>query len=176
MSAFERKDRPLIERIYIENKDALLKVAFRRLQDIELTREAMQTAACRFMESFDKIRGTSDRDLRGYLYKILLSVIDEIERRNAKEISMPDVPREPSVLDNVEEFVLGKHGAQLLYEKIDQLPARYGLYLEMAYIGKYPPNVIATALGVEVNSLRTFASRARAKLADLCSEEESKVH
>lgn len=176
MSAFERKDRPLIERIYIENKDALLKVAFRRLQDVELTQEAMQTAACRFMESFDRIKGTSNRDLRGYLYKILLTVIGDIERRNAKEIPMPDVPRERSVLDNVEEFVLGKQGAQLLYEKIDQLPPRYGLYLEMAYIDKFPPDMIAAALGVEVSSLRTIASRARAKLADLCSEEESKVH
>lgn len=176
MSAFEPKDQPLIERIYTENETAFVNVAFRCLKDPELTKEAVQTAACRFMDSFDKIKYTSDRDLRGYLYKILLNAIADILKLNAREIPMSAISKERSVLDNVEEFVLGRCGAQVLYEKIDQLPPRYGLYLEMAYVDKYPPDVIATALGVQVDSLRMIASRARSFLAALLSNEESEVH
>lgn len=171
MSAFAPEDRPLIEHIYTRNEAALVKKAFRELGNEQSTEDAVQTAAYRFMDAFDKITHTSERDLRGYLYKILLNVIADMQNRNPREILMAEVPREPSALDNVEEFVLGKQGLYLLYEKIDQLPPRYGLYLEMACIGKYPPDVIASALGVKKDSLRMIAYRARKKLAELCSEE-----
>lgn len=52
---------------------------------------------------------------------------------------MAKAPKGRCALDNVEEFVLGRQGAQLLYDKIEQLPPRYGLYPEMACIGKYRP-------------------------------------
>lgn len=171
MSAFAPEDRPLIEQIYTKNEPALVRKAFRELGDEQSTEDAVQTAACRFMDAFDKITHTSERDLRGYLYKILLNVIADMQNRNPREILMAHVPRERTALDNVEEFVLGKQGMYLLYEKIDQLPPRYGLYLEMACIGKYPPDVIARALGVKKDSLRTIAYRAKKKLAELCSEE-----
>lgn len=171
MSAFAPEDRPLIECVYTKNEPALMKAAFQRLKNEQATEDAVQTAACRFMESFDRITHISERDLRGYLYKILLNVIADMQHRNPQEILMADVPKERSVLDNVEEFVLAMQGGPLLYEKIDRLPPRYGLYLEMAYIGKYPPDVIASALGVKADSLRMIAYRAKKKLAELCSEE-----
>ena len=175
MSAFAPEDRPLIERIYLKNGPALVNLAFRALNDEELTQDAMQTAICRFMDAFDTITYTSERDLRGYLYKILINVLADMLHQNPKEIPMACIPNNPSVLDNVEEFVVGNHGMELLHDKIGQLPPRYGLYLEMTYLGKYSPDVIAKALGVKVDSLRMIAYRAKEKLAELCSRE-SEVH
>ena len=76
---------------------------------------------------------------------------------------------------DVEEFVFGQHGAQTLQSKIEQLPPRYAMYIEMAYLDKCPSESIATALNVKEESLRTIAYRARRMLSDLC-KEESEMH
>lgn len=171
MSAFAPEERPLIECVYVKNEATLRKLALKRLNSEELAEEVIQIAADRFMNSFDKIVYLSENDLRGYFYKIVLNTITDMLNHNTKEIPVDEVPRNHSALDNVEEFVLGKYGAQMLYEKIKQLPPRYGMYIEMAYIDKLPAKVIATALGVEVNSLREIARRAKRRLAELCKEE-----
>ncbi|MBD5101357.1 MAG: sigma-70 family RNA polymerase sigma factor [Subdoligranulum sp.] len=149
----------------------LRKLALRWTGDEHLAEDAVSAAACRFMDAFDSIHSLDARSLRGYLYRILLTVIAQIQKVRDWEIPMEDIEREPTVLDNVEEFVLGQDGYHTLYEKIDQLPPHYGMYIEMAYIDKLAPEVIAKALNIKTSSLRMMAHRARKALRDLCREE-----
>lgn len=165
----------LIIRVYSENEPALRKFALRYLEDEDLADEAVSTAACTFMDAFDSIQSLDARSLRGYLYKILLTVMADIRDVRQREVPMADIEREWTVLDNVEEFVLGNDAAHTLYKKIGQLPPRYGMYIEMAYIDKFPPEVIAKALRVKTSSLRMIAHRAKKALDELY-REESGVH
>lgn len=175
MSPFAPEDFPLIIRVYTENESALRKVALRHLKDEASAEDAVSTAACTFLEAFDSIHSLGTRSLRGYLYKILLTVISDTRNVRCREIPMADVEREWTVMDNVEEFVIGNDAVHTLHEKIDQLPPRYGMYIEMAYIDKLPPEVIAKALRVKTDSLRMIAHRAKNALDELC-REESGVH
>lgn len=162
---------PLIVRVYTENEPILRKFALRCIEDEDLADDAVHTTACIFMEAFDSIRSLDARSLRGYLYKILLTVIADIQNVKDHEIPMAYVERERTALDNVEEFVLGKDGFRILCEKIAQLPPRYGMYIEMAYLDKLPPEVIAKTLRVKTGSLRMIAHRARKALDELCRED-----
>lgn len=175
MPPFAPEYLPLIVRVYTENESTLRKCALQCIKDEDLADDAVSTAACTFMDAFDSIRSLDARSLRGYLYKILLTVMADIQDVRHREIPMAEIEREWTVLDNVEEFVLGNDAAHTLYEKITQLPPRYGLYIEMAYLDKLPPEVIAKALRVKTGSLRMIAHRARKALTELC-REESEVH
>lgn len=171
MSPFAPEYLTLIARVYTENESVLRKVALRHIKDEALAEDAVSTAACTFMKAFDSIHSLDARSLRGYLYKILLTVISDIQNVRRREIPMADIEREWTVMDNVEEFVIGNDAAHTLREKIDQLPPRYGMYIEMAYIDKLPPEVIAKALRVKTDSLRMIAYRAKKALGELCREE-----
>lgn len=175
MPPFAPEYLPLIVRVYTENGSALRKFALQCIGDEDLAGDAVRTTACVFMDAFDSIRSLDASSLRGYLYKVLLTVIADIQKVKEHEIPMAYVERERSALDNVEEFVLGKDGFRILHEKIAQLPPHDGTYLEMAYLDKLPPEVIAKALRVKTGSLRMIAHRARKTLDELC-REGSEVH
>ncbi len=174
MLAFAPEDRPLIERIYEMNEGVLRKFVFQRLKDEELTKDVVQEIAKNFMEAFDSLTYLSERKLRGYLYRMALYTVLDLQKQLNHEIPISELRDDEFVFD-VEEFVFGQHGAQTLQSKIEQLPPRYAMYIEMAYLDKCPSESIATALNVKEESLRTIAYRARRMLSDLC-KEESEMH
>ena len=174
MLAFAPEDRPLIERIYETNEAALRKFVFRCLKDEELTKDVIQEVAKNFMEAFDSLTYLSERKLKGYLYRMTLYTVLDLQNQTSSEIPISEM-REDALVFDVEEFVFGQHDAEKLREKIEQMPPRYGMYIEMAYLDKCPRKSIAAALKVKESSLRSIAYRARKMLAEMCSEE-SEVH
>lgn len=174
MSAFAPKDRPLIERVYEKNEATLRKFVFHRLKDEEKTKDVIQEVAINFMEAFDSLTYLSERSLRSYLYRMTLYTVLDLQRQTNHEIPITEIEENDFVFD-VEEFVFGQHGALILKEKIKQLPPRYAMYIEMAYLDKCPQKSIAAALKVKESSLRSIASRARKMLAKLCNED-NEVH
>ena len=72
---------------------------------------------------------------------------------------------------NAEEIVIGRVSAEVMYRKISELPPRYGAYIQMAYLDKLDPVVIAKVLKVKQDSLRMLGYRARKMLAELCQAE-----
>ena len=86
MPPFAPEYLPLIVRVYTENEPVLRKFALRCIEDEDLAEDAVHTTACTFMEAFDSIRSLDARSLRGYLYKILLTVIADIRKVKAHEI------------------------------------------------------------------------------------------
>ena len=172
MAAFSPEKQPLIERVYVASEVTLRKVALSCLKDEEKANDAVQESAKRFIEAFDSLTYISDKKLKGYLYLITRSVISEVKGKekgkNRREIPISELQDE-FVID-AEEFVLGQYGAQIIKEKIKQLPPHYCLYIDMAYMDQCPPQAIAKALGVKESTLRSTACRARKRLQELCRE------
>ncbi len=170
MLAFAPEDRPLIERIYETNEAALRKFVFRCLKDEELTKDVIQEVAKNFMEAFDSITYLSERKLKGYLYRMTLYTVLDLQKQTNHELSFFEMTEGEYIFD-VEEFVFGQHDVQKLREKIKRLPPRYSMYIEMSYLDKCPRKLIAAALNVKESSLRSIAYRARKMLAELYGEE-----
>ena len=72
---------------------------------------------------------------------------------------------------DAEEIVIGRVSAEVMYRKISELPPRYGAYIQMAYLDKLDPAIIAKVLKVKQDSLRMLGYRARKMLAELCQAE-----
>ena len=145
--AFTAEDRPLIERIYLSKSPALRKLAYRYLKDEQAAADVVQQSALDFMEIFHTLTYVSESKLCGYLYIITKNNIFDVLGKN------------------------GRVSAEVMYRKISELPPRYGAYIQMAYLDKLDPAIIAKVLKVKQDSLRMLGYRARKMLAELCQAE-----
>lgn len=174
MLAFAPEHRPLVERIFQKHEAALRKYVFNRLQNEDLAKEVIQDSAVMFMMQLDSLAILSEDQLYTYLYYIVRSSTQKQLTKMGRDISLSDLSATDLVVD-AEEIVLGKQNAAELFDKIRDLPARYGNYLLLAYIYKMPPKEIARVLEVDQNSLRMLAYRARKALSKLL-QEKSRIH
>ncbi len=122
------------------------------------------------MEIFHTLTCVSESKLCGYLYIITKNNIFDILGKNGRELPTETLENRAEQM-NAEEIVIGRVSAEVMYRKISELPPRYGAYIQMAYLDKLDPVVIAKVLKVKQDSLRMLGYRARKMLAELCQAE-----
>ena len=96
--------------------------------------------------------------------------IFDVLGKNGREFPAETLENHAEQMD-AEEIVIGRVSAEVMYRKISELPPRYGAYIQMAYLDKLDPAIIAKVLKVKQDSLRMLGYRARKMLAELCQAE-----
>ena len=122
------------------------------------------------MEIFHTLTYVSESKLCCYLYIITKNNIFDVLGKNGREFPAETLENHAEQMD-AEEIVIGRVSAEVMYRKISELPPRYGAYIQMAYLDKLDPAIIAKVLKVKQDSLRMLGYRARKMLAELCQAE-----
>ena len=171
MLTFAPEDYLRIERVFREKEESLRRLAYRYLGDDQLAQDVVQDAIEAFWKNYAKVSYMTDDQLGGYLYGMTKNKIYSAYRKAAREVPIEEIEDMPHS-QTVEDIVISKIDVEVIERHIGELPARYGMYITMAYLDELEPETIAKVLGVKPNSLRMIACRARKLLAELCLQDK----
>ena len=163
----------VIEEIYYERRQYILKFACGFLSEPSDIQEFVQETFARFCRGFAMHPNLPKGILTAYLFRIMQNLRTDIltlRAKKQKSISWEEVEQLADT-EQMEEVTFSSMDLQKVVDQMDHLPDRYALFLKMKYFGDFSDEEIAGALGVKKNSLRMIHSRARARLKELCEKE-----
>lgn len=146
--------------MYCENFKSLVGQTRRLVGSHDVAQEIVQDAFVRF-----QVRGSTTMPGRelAYIRSIALNAARSHLRRRACEDRHRKASSEP---DSVEDLCLRQIDHAVLRDRVSQLPEQQRLVVELRYWGGLSEHEIAEQLDISSGSVKTHASRARARLRD----------
>lgn len=177
----DHDDRALVRRIldgnekdfeafFDEHYPRLYRFALARLQDVDLTRDLVQSSICKAIANLKSYRG--EAPLSAWVFTICRN---EIHRHYKRRRRVPEpselVEEAPEIREavnaagifpeNPEETVGRDQTARMVHEVLDRLPSHYGNVLEWKYLDGVPVKEIARRLELAPKAAESLLTRAR---------------
>ncbi len=162
--------------LYSENREALLRYAYRYMNDWECASDVLQTSMLKFIRMFDRLSRLTHQQKTGYLFTVVKhSPFRELEKQ--KRI-VPAAEEWLSSLseENAEDIAVGNLTLDEIRRCIAGLKPQYGDYIRMRYVDDLDDEVIAEFLSVKQSSLRMIAVRAKRALCEACVKKGIEVN
>ena len=165
-----------IAALYAGNRVALLRRAYKYMNDWDAASDVVQTSMLKFIRMFGKLSRLTHQEKTGYLFTIVRHTAFE-ELKKKKHI----VPAEDEWLstfsdENAEDIAVGNLTLDEIRHCIAGLKPQYGDYIRMRYVDELDNEVIAEFLSVKPSSLRMIAVRARRALCEACVKKGIEVN
>ncbi len=145
-----------------ENLDRLYSSAYRYVRDATEAEDLVQEALTRAWAHAEVER--SDPELRAWIYKVLVHLVVDRQRRHRV---LPVVPTDPAALPDVdaappsEQTALRRLGRAQVRAAIDALPGQYRLPVMLADIDGFSYDEIADQLDLPVGTVTSRIHRGR---------------
>lgn len=154
--------RALVER----HQSRVFYIGLRFLRNPE---EAEDFAQDVFVRAYERLRSFSGKvPFSAWLYRVAYNLA--VNRYHVKKREIAHVPVEglelPDPKSGPEGEVLRGEAAQLLRQKLAELPRIYQLVLKMRFFEGFPYQRMAEALKVPVNTVKSYVHRAKGVLAE----------
>lgn len=120
--------------LYSENREALLRYAYRYMNDWECASDVLQTSMLKFIRMFDRLSRLTHQQKTGYLFTVVKhSAFRELEKQ--KRI-VPAAEEWLSSLseENAEDIAVGNLTLDEIRRCIAGLKPQYGDYIRMRYV------------------------------------------
>lgn len=128
--------------LYSENREALLRYAYRYMNDWECASDVLQTSMLKFIRMFDRLSRLTHQQKTGYLFTVVKhSAFRELEKQ--KRI-VPAAEEWLSSLseENAEDIAVGNLTLDEIRRCIAGLKPQYGDYIRMRYVDDLDDEVI----------------------------------
>lgn len=169
--------------LYRRHARALLAFFQRRVDDPELATDLMADTFTAALEHREQFRGTTQRELSGWLWSIAQSTLREHERRGdaarrgARRLGRERRALTDRELERIEELASSEHLRAAVARNIELLPLEQREALRMRVVEGLPYAEIARRLGLTASGTRTRVTRAlrdmrRTLDRELADEEE----
>ncbi|WP_127844662.1 RNA polymerase sigma factor [Psychroflexus aestuariivivens] len=144
--------------LYNKYCDAMLKLAYRYLQQQDLAEDAMQEAFIKAFKNLHKYDGSST--FGAWLKRIVIhQAIDDL-RKNIRFLEL-DENSEISTTDEHNWEVEDHCAVEDVKHALEQLPEKYKLVLKLFLMEGYDHEEISEILGISINASRTQLHRGK---------------
>lgn len=159
-----RKRNNEIERLYAEQRVALMRLAYRYTENWDIASDVVQTAMLKFLRRFEHIAHIGHENHIRYLFTVVRHCAIQEMQRQKRTVPMEEAWFASQLSENAEDAALANLTLDEIRACIDRLKPQYGDYLRMRYVDDLDDAVIADFLCVKESSLRMIAVRARRAL------------
>ena len=163
-----RSKKRFLERLYREHKQLMYKTAFSVLHNPEQAEDAVQEAFLRVIKKYSKFSSYSCNENAAYLVIIVrgisLNMLDADKR-------LTELDDDLSATDNVVETVHGDIAYEQIVCNIEKLSPALKNIATMLWVDNLSEREIAELLDMNINTVRSSASRARKQLKKMLEEE-----
>jgi RNA polymerase sigma factor (sigma-70 family) len=184
LRAAQRGDVPAFNTLVVTYQRQLFNVCYRTLGNSEDAADATQDALLSAFRGLKTFNGPAS-GLRGWLLRIAVNACyDQLRRRQRRPadsldaLGSTDPDQESSVADRLadpglgpEQHSLGAETARNIQDAIDRLPPDQRLTVVLCDVQGLSYDEAAQAMSVELGTLKSRLSRARAQLRDLLVEK-----
>ncbi|HEY0583375.1 MAG TPA: sigma-70 family RNA polymerase sigma factor [Chloroflexota bacterium] len=183
LRAAQRGDVAAFNTLVVVYQRQLLNVCYRTLGNSEDAADATQDALLSAYRALRSFNGSAD-GLRGWLLRIAINTCyDHLRRRQRRPAQSldalgPDGEDEPGAADRLpdpglgpEQRSLGAETARSIQEAIDRLPPDQRLTVILCDVQGLSYDEVARAMGVELGTVKSRLSRARAQLRELLTQK-----
>lgn len=162
--------------LYSENREALLRHAYRYMNDWECASDVLQTSMLKFIRMFGRLSHPTHQQKTGYLFTVVKhSALRELEKQK-RIVPAAEEWLSSMANESAEDVALGNLTLDELRACIAGLKPQYGDFLRMRYVDDLDDEVIAEFLSVKQSSLRMIAVRARRALCEACVKKGIEVN
>ena len=152
----------LLNRLFREHYDALVRLACILVDDRESGEEIVQDAFVRLHVNLDRVR---DLDaVPAYLRSIVLNLARSRLRR--RRVAQRHQEAHAQTIDSLEDRAALREDQREVISALRTLPRRQQQCLILRYYAELSESEIAAALGISTGSVKTHTSRGRAALAE----------
>lgn len=170
----DEDDRAFIEKLYLEYRDLMFRVAYGMLHDTHNTKDAINSACASLCKHAQRLKQMACCKQRAYIVTTIENACRDLMRANAKYVlnDKDEVFNEiPDRNVDVEDAVLCIDSVERLKRALVRLPVRERIALEMKYFEGQDDETIAQAIGIKAGSVRTAIPRAREHVRKIMEEE-----
>lgn len=158
-------DRSKFERIYIQYRDLMMKMAFRILQNRQDAEDAVHQAFIKIAEHIDEIEEAICPKTRAYVVIIAENKAIDIYRRKQRHPLL-------EYHDALSGVTIEYNGSNVLAACMARLPARERELILLKYRYGYRNEEIAKLMGLTKSNAIKIAQKAKKHLRELCKEED----
>jgi RNA polymerase sigma-70 factor (ECF subfamily) len=183
LRAAQRGDVAAFNTLVVVYQRQLFNVCYRTLGNSEDAADATQDALLSAYRALRSFNGSAD-GLRGWLLRIAINTCyDHLRRRQRRPVQSldslgSDGEDEPGAADRLpdpgfgpEQRSLGAETARSIQEAIDRLPPDQRLTVILCDVQGLSYDEVARAMAVELGTVKSRLSRARAQLRDLLTQK-----
>jgi RNA polymerase sigma-70 factor (ECF subfamily) len=157
--------------LVLPHLDRLLAFALRRTGDIADAEDALQEACGRAWLAFSELR--DDTKVRAWLYRILRTVLSEVQQRSARRRQLVSITRleeaHEELIGSDRDILFDEVAARLTGEEVHaalaQLPDDFAVAVELHDIDGFKYHEIAEITAVPIGTVMSRISRGRRLLA-----------
>ncbi|MBD5129858.1 MAG: sigma-70 family RNA polymerase sigma factor [Ruminococcaceae bacterium] len=164
----KRSKKKFLERLYREHKQLMYKTAFSVLHNPEQAEDAVQEAFLRVIKNYSKFSSYSCNENAAYLVIVVrgisLNMLDADKR-------LTELDDDLSAADNVVETVYSDIAYGQIVRNIEKLSPALKNIATMLWVENLSEHEIAELLDMNINTVRSSASRARKQLKKMLEEE-----
>ena len=169
-------DRQFIEEIYLRYRSVMYRKALSLLRNPHDAEDAVEAAILKLIDKIGLLRNCNRASLRSYLISCAKNAAIDRIRRDSHTDYFGDMPENPNADDGTAEASLLRiDAAEAMADALMQLPDRERELLRMKYYEELSDREIAQFLGIRLNNIRTYLTRARQKLGTILKEAEIHV-
>ena len=160
-------DRVFMEKLYIDHRQLMFKLAFSVLHDFQDTEDAINTACVSLINNISLLRGFDSCTLRSYIVSTIrntaLNIVNKRNRIRTRSVADPESSFATIVSDEpeVDRRILQQSEIEGLKRALQKLPEREMSLLQMKYVMELPDDQIAKELGIKPASVRAYLTKAR---------------
>ncbi len=171
----DESDREFFERLYVDYRLLMLRKAYAILNDYHEAEDAMNMAWLALLKKITLLREFDSCSLRSYIVSTIRNTSLNLLRQK-RCVSIEDMNAAfdviPSNEPELDERLLQKDAVDELTRFLEGLPKRDLLILEMKYVQELSDKEIARELNIQVDSVRTYLTRARRRAKKILKEKK----
>lgn len=164
----KRSEKKFLEKLYEDNKQIMYKTAFSVLQNPEQAEDAVQDAFLRVIKNLSKFRTYSRNENAAYLVIIVRGIASNMLAANKRTA---DLENDLPAADNIEETAEADIAYEQIVRNIEKLSPALKNIATMLWVENLSEHEIAGLLDMNINTVRSSASRARKQLKQMIMEE-----
>ena len=155
-----------LTQLYRRHAQALLLFFQRRVQDPELATDLMADTFTTALERREQFRGSTEKELSGWLWMIAQSILRDHERRGeaarrgARRLGRERRALTDREIERIEELAESEQMRTAVARGLERLPAEQRDALRMRVVDGLPYAEIARRLGLTPSGTRTRVTRA----------------
>ncbi len=163
-----RSKKKFLEKLYRDNRQLMYKTAFSVLHNPEQAEDAVQEAFLRVIKNFSKFFSYSRNENVAYLVIIVRGISLNMLAAGKRIAELDD---DLPAADNVEETAQGSIAYEQIVRNIEKLSPALKNIATMLWVKNLSECEVADLLDMNINTVRSSASRARKQLKQMLMEE-----
>lgn len=159
-------DKEKFEKIYKNYSALMLSRAYEILHDSSLAEDAAHNAFVRILKNIDKLDDSGSLKTKSYVMIVLENTAKTMYVKRSRQKIYELDESVPNTV-NVERETETKLTAEIVAEKIAELPEKYRDVIVLKFLNGLDDGEIASALGISRTAVRKRLQRSREKLREL---------